>query len=173
MAALWLVPVLLLAPADPAAQVRDEIVAIYRRTLEALRRGDAEGALQMDTPDWVSIVAGQRPRTWQEMEPLIRREIAGMKPPPGWTALWKPDYQRDGTITGIQIYDVKLEGDRAVVLCLVGSTRTEQSGGSRHNVWTGSHVRDTWIRTAAGWKRRMHEKLTIDERLVDGRPAAQ
>ena len=33
----------------------------------------------------------------------------------------------------------------------------------------GLHVRDTWIKTQAGWKRRMHEKLTVNERVADGR----
>ncbi|HKD06255.1 MAG TPA: hypothetical protein VKB79_10185 [Bryobacteraceae bacterium] len=41
---------------------------------------------------------------------------------------------------------------------------------SNHTVWTGSHVRDTWTQTPAGWKRRKHEKLTINERLMDGKP---
>jgi hypothetical protein len=37
-------------------------------------------------------------------------------------------------------------------------------------VWGGSHVRDTWIKTEAGWKRKLHEKLTVNERMIDGRP---
>lgn len=167
---LFFVPLLLLAAADPAEEVRKDIVAAYQRSLDALARGDADGAMQMDTDDWVSIVVGEKPRTRQEMEPLIRRDIAGMKPPAGWVATWRPDYERNGTTTGIQIYDVKLDGNNAVVLCLVGGTRTETVDGGTRRVWIGSHVRDTWIKTSAGWKRRMHEKLTINERMVDGRP---
>lgn len=127
--------------------------------------------MQIDTSDWVSITAGQKPRTRQEIEPFIRRDIASMKPPEGWSAIWRPNYERNGTSSGIQIYDVKLDGDSAVVLCLVGNTRTESTAGVTHRVWNGSHVRDTWIRTASGWKRRMHEKLTVNERMVDGKPA--
>jgi len=161
--------VLLAAAADAGSQVRNEIVVAYQRSLDALRSGDADAALQIDTEDWVSIVVGQKPRTRQELEPLLRRDIAGMKPPPDWAAVWKPDYERNGTTSGIQVYDVKLEGDRAIVLCLVGGTRTETTDGVTHKIWTGSHVRDTWIKTPAGWKRRMHEKLTVNERLIDGR----
>ena len=169
---LLLIPSLLLAAADPAEEARREIVAGYQRSLDALQRGDADGAMQIDTNDWISIVVGQKPRTRQELEPFIRRDIAGMKPPPGWSAVWKPDYERNGTTTGIQVYDLKLDGSTAVVLCLVGSTRTETVDGTAH-VWTGSHVRDTWIKTADGWRRRMHEKLTINERMVDGRTEDQ
>jgi hypothetical protein len=92
---LFLTPLLLLpglvAGSDPLVDARTEIVATYQRTLDALTRGDADAALQMDTNDWVSITLGQKPRTRQEMEPFIRRDIANLKPPPDWSANWKPD----------------------------------------------------------------------------------
>jgi hypothetical protein len=163
----------LLAAAEPAEQVRKDIVEAYQRAMDAMRRGDADAAFEMETADWVSITVGQAPRTRQEMEPLIRRDFASMKPPPGWSAVWKPDYERNGTSSGIQIYDFKLEGSSAVVLYLIGSTRTETLDGASHNVWRGSHIRDTWTKTPTGWKRRMHEKLTVNERMVDGRPVKE
>jgi hypothetical protein len=156
---------------DSAEETRQQIVAAYQQSLDALRRGDAEAAMAIDTDDWVSITVGQKPRTKQEMAPFIRRDIASMKPPEGWNAVWKPDYERNGTINGIQVYSLQVEGDRAVVLCLVGSTHNAMIDGVAHRVWTGSHVRDTWTRTPTGWKRRMHEKLTVNERMVDGRAA--
>ena len=167
-----LIPWLLLA-ADPAEEARNEIVATYQQSLDALGRGDADGAMQMDTQDWVSITVGQQPRSRQELEPYIRRDIASLKPPPGWSAVWRPDYEHNGTGTGIQIYDFKFEKDSALVFCLVGSTRSQSIDGAPHAVWTGSHVRDTWIRTPAGWKRRKHEKLTVNERMIDGHAVKQ
>jgi hypothetical protein len=164
---------LVLPAADPVEEARKEIVAAYQRSLDALQRGDADTALQIDTSDWVSVTVGQKPRTRQEIEPLVRRDITSMKPPSGWSAVWKPDYERNGTSSGIQIYAVTLDGNSAVVLCLVGNTRTEIADGVTHKAWNGSHVRDTWIHTPAGWKRRMHEKLTVNERMVDGRPVGQ
>jgi hypothetical protein len=108
------------------------------------------------------------------MEPFIRRDVASLKPMPGWTAFWKPDYEKNGTGTGIQLYDLQLDktGNGAVVLCLVGGTHSENIGGAPHSVWMGSHVRDTWIKSPARWKRRMREKLTVNERMVDGKPAS-
>ena len=167
-----LIPILLLA-ADPVDEARKQILAAYQRSLDALQRGDADAALDIDTSDWVSIVAGQKPRKREELEPFVRRDIASMKPPPGWAAVWKPDYERNGTTSGIQVYDVKLDGNSAIVLCLVGNTLMETIGLQSHSEWIGSHVRDTWIKTSAGWKRRMHEKLTVNERMVDGRPVTQ
>jgi hypothetical protein len=134
-----------------------------------LQRGDADAAMQMDTKDRVSVTVGQKPRTWQEIDPFIRRDIATLKPPPGWSATWKPDYKRNGTSSGIQIY-AETGRQQSVVLCLVGNARTEIVNGVSHTIWGGSHVRDTWIKTSGGWKRRLHEKLTVNERMVDGQP---
>jgi hypothetical protein len=170
---LVLTPCLLLAAGTTVEEARKEIVAAYQQSLDALRRGDADAAMRIDTNDWVSITVGQKPRTRQEMEPFIRRDIAGMKPPPGWNASWSPDYERNGTLSGIQVYELKLDADSAIVLCLVGSTRTETVDGAQRRVWRGSHVRDTWVKTTIGWKRRLHEKLTINEQMIDGHPAKQ
>ena len=153
---------------DALERDRVRIVAAYQRTIDALSRGDADSALALDTSDWVSITVGQKPVTRKEMEPLIRRDIASMKPPPDWAVVWKPDYERNGTSTGIQIYDLKVNGNEAVVLYLIGNTLTETRNGETHRVWRGSHLRDTLIRTDSGWKRRMHEKLTVNELIVDG-----
>jgi len=171
LAVLFLLPVLSVASTDPVEQARGEVLAAYQHSLDALRRADADGALQIEAKDWTSITVGQKPRTLQEMEPFIRRDIAGMKPPPDWNVVWKPDYARNGTATGIQIYDFSMTADTAIALCLVGDTHSEVVDGTEHRVWKGSHVRDTWIKTSAGWKRRMHEKLTVDELMIDGHPA--
>lgn len=154
--------------------VIQQIVAAYNNSLDALNRGDAETALRMDTDDWVSITLNEKPRTKDEMAFYVRRDIASMKTPPAWRAFWKPDYEHNGTGLGIQLYDVQLKGNDAVVLCLVGLTRVGSTDGAVHQVWNGSRVRDTWVRTSAGWKRRKHEKLTVNERMVDGKivPAA-
>jgi|ERR1051326_4080134 ketosteroid isomerase-like protein len=166
---LLLLPLVLLSQ-DSREQDRKQIVAAYQRTIDALNRGDADAALEFDTQDWVSITLDQKPITRQEMERFIRREIASMKQPPDWAVVWKPDYEHNGTSTGIQVYDLKVSGDSAVVLYLVGTTRTETVNGETHRIWRGSHIRDTLIRTSSGWKRRMHEKLTVNEQMVDGRP---
>src|SRR5258708_39842867 len=88
---LFLMPLLLPAATNPTEEARKDIVAAYQRSLDALQRGDADAAMQIDTNDWASITVGQKPRTRQEMEPFIRRDIASMKPPPGWSAIWRSD----------------------------------------------------------------------------------
>ena len=172
VALLASIPATFLRAEADAERDRNAIIAVYNRSLEAMNRGDAETALRMETGDWVSITLGQKPVTIQELAPLIRRDIASMKNPPGWTAYWKPDYEKNGTDAGIQIYDIKFEGDRATVLYLIGNTHSETIDGTAHRIWNGSHVRDSWISTVDGWKRRKHEKLTVNERMVDGKTVA-
>lgn len=156
-----LVALLLLTLADSALEVRNQIVAAYQQSLDALARGDADAALQIDSEDWVSVTPRQPQLRRAERDTYVRQNIASQKPPEGWVAIWKPDYEHSGTSTGIQVYDVKVEANTGTVLCLVGSTKGR--------VWSGSHVRDTWISTPQGWKRSRHEKLTLNERLVDGK----
>jgi len=158
--------------AAPEEQIRSEIVAVIQKSIDALSRGDLDTAEAMDTNDWVSITLNQKPVPKEEQAAINRKYLAEIKPSAGWKAIWKPDYARTGTITGIQIYDLKLDGDTAIVFYLVGSTHPETIDGAAHQVWNGSHARDTWIRTSAGWKRRKHEKLTVNERMVDGKPLA-
>ena len=54
--------------------IRDQIVAAYQAALDALSRGDLEAALQLDTEDWTSMVAGQPTRTKQEMAAFLRQD---------------------------------------------------------------------------------------------------
>jgi hypothetical protein len=150
-----------------------QIVAAYNNALDALNRGDVESALRTDTDDWVSITLNEKPRPKEELAFYMRRDAASQKTPAGWTAFWKPDYEHNGTGSGIQLYDVQLKGSEAVVLELVGGTHTEKIDGAEHWVWNGSHVRDTWIKTNDGWRRRKHEKLTVNEKMVDGKTVRQ
>jgi len=117
--------------------IRDQIVASYQRAIDALNRGDADAAMQMDTDDWTSVVVGEPPRSKQELAPIVRRYIDSMKTPPEWKAVWLPDYEHNGTTTGIQLYDLKIDGKAATVLCLVGHTGEESIAGEKHHVWIG------------------------------------
>jgi hypothetical protein len=99
-------------PDDSVVEVRNKIVAAYQQSLDALARGDADAALQIDTEDWVSITPGQPELRRQERDEHLRQNVDSQKPPAGWVAIWKPDYERNGTSTGIQIYDVKVEGPK-------------------------------------------------------------
>jgi ketosteroid isomerase-like protein len=162
-------PAALFAAAESDAQVRNQIMASIQTSLDALRRGDVDDAEMMDTDDWVSITLNQKPVTKQEATAINHKYIDEIKPPAGWNVVWKPENPRTGTMTGVQMYDIRVEGDLAIVLYLVGNSHAETIDGISHQLWNGSHARDTWVKTPAGWKRRKHEKLTVNEKIIDGR----
>lgn len=57
---ILLLMLLLLAGQDPLEQDCNQIVAAYQQSIDALNRGDADAALELDTPDWVSIKRGPK-----------------------------------------------------------------------------------------------------------------
>jgi hypothetical protein len=124
-----------------AAAVRKEIEDTYQRALATLARAktpedlDAVNRL-IDTPDWRSIVADGPPRSWPE----LRSGMASMLAQP------QPE-------SAIRIVKFTLATDTAVVIARVGSPRHIDDGQRRHVL-----VRDTWIRTAEGWRRKQHQK---------------
>ena len=70
-------------PADGAVEVRDEIVASYQRSLDALARGDAGSAVRIDTDDWVSFTPGERPLARRERDAYLRQDMRSL-PRDGW-----------------------------------------------------------------------------------------
>jgi hypothetical protein len=155
----------LLFGARTPEQARDEIIATMQNSINAMARGDVDAAELMDTDDWVSITLNQKPLTKKEVVEMNRRAGSGF---PSWPVVWKPDYEKTGTMTGVQIYGFELNGNKASVLYLIGSTHSETIDGASHKIWNGSHARDSWIQTPNGWRRMKHEKLTVNERLIDG-----
>lgn len=155
--------------ADSIEQVRNDIIAAMQHSIDALARGDIDAAVQMDTDDWVSITLNDKPIPKKQLVDLMHRD-RGEVVPPGWRVVWKPDYAHVGTLTGIQIYDLQLAGDKATVLYLIGGMNPQTIDGVTHQVWRGSHIRDSWVRTPSGWRRSKHEKLTVNEQMVDGKP---
>src|SRR5437763_68312 len=83
---ICMMPLLVLTADDPTTEARKEIIAAYQRGLDALQRGDADGAMQIDTDDGVSITAGQKPRKREELERFLRRNIASALFPHGRVA---------------------------------------------------------------------------------------
>lgn len=73
---LVLLPLSLLPADDRIEQVRKEILKAYQQSLDALQRGDADAALQIDTRDWVSITAARsrgHARRWSRSSGGISR----------------------------------------------------------------------------------------------------
>jgi hypothetical protein len=91
----------------------------------------------IDTPDWVSIVNDGSPQHWADLRGGV---IATLGHP--------------GDIT-IKILKLTVSGDRAVVIARVGAPKDVSGDGDRSRT---ALIRDTWVKTSVGWRRKMHEK---------------
>lgn len=135
------VPMLLLA-ADEAA-VRNDIQAIYNNTIRGQLNAKTPDDLAanerlIDTPDWVSVVNDGPPQRWKDLQAGL---IAALGHFPA-------DF-----VTKIE--KLTLFGDRAVVIARVGALKDVTGDGDRSR---SVLIRDTWVKTKAGWRRTMHEK---------------
>ena len=128
--------------ADNADSVRKEIEATYQRALQAQREAKRVEDLDLmarniDTPDWISIVDDGQPQHWQDIRPTLIVLLG--QPVPA---------------IGIRILKFTLAGEKAIVIARVGAlARVNASDPTNTRL-----VRDTWVKTDAGWRRKLHEK---------------
>jgi hypothetical protein len=135
---------LLVAPLLRAdrASVFNEIQAMYDRTIREQLTAktpedlDANERL-IDTPDWVSIVNDRPPQRWVDLRGGV---IARLGHP--------------GDIAN-KILKLTVSDDRALVIARVGAAKDVSGNGDRCRT---ALIRDTWVKTSAGWRRKMHEK---------------
>jgi hypothetical protein len=124
------------------ASIQKEIQATYDRTLRGQNAAktpedvDANERL-IDTPDWVSVVNDGPPQHWGD---LRSGAIAILGHPQD---------------LAIRIVKISVSGDKAVVIARVGMPKDVNGDGDRSRY---ALIRDTWIKTPAGWRRTKHEK---------------
>jgi hypothetical protein len=135
---------------DIAKTIKD----LYASTLSAMKNAKTKEDIQtivngMDVPEWVGISpTGEtqtRAETLTSLEPLLA----------------VPPEKRP--VPTLDFLYVKETGWNVLVLYWVYA-KTE------HQI-VGSLARDTWVRTASGWRRIRHEKFLPNQVLVDdGKP---
>jgi hypothetical protein len=118
----------------------------------------------IDTSDWVGVNrfgTDQQPHSWQE----LKGEVAEML---------RSRVSFDGMSFRIEKFAVN--GNKAVAQGTIETEMTliDRNGnfgmkGRTHRVVQTSRVRDTWVKTADGWRRNLHEKLTPNKFIVDGK----
>lgn len=141
----------------------------YKQTLSGLQQAKTKDELTklveaLDAPDWVSIdpagfVVQTRAQTAVALEPLLT--IApGKRPLPNIEVLWVHDEPWRVTAVSIVLgpnVTVPPTPPRAA------SKSTFGSAAQPHFSLAGSLVRDTFARTAEGWRRIKHEKILPDQ----------
>jgi hypothetical protein len=115
----------------------------------------------IDAPDWLSINADGTRLTREEAKRELVRSLAGARgAQPTINLLWFN--QAGNSATAVAWVFGKSQS--------IDTTGEFGPKGARHEVLAGTLVRDSWILTGDGWRRRLHEKIFPNRVLaVDGK----
>ena len=142
------------------------LLSMYTQTLGGMQKATSAADVErivnaIDTPDWVSINADGTRMTRDQSKRELVRSLAGPRgDQPALDLLW---FNRS-------------ENTATTVCWVFGKSNTVDTTGqfgpkgASHELRVGALVRDTWILTTDGWRRRMHEKIFPNRVLaVDGK----
>ena len=144
------------ALAQDDAEVRKEIEAQYRRLAEAHDRKDLKAIVELKTPDFHAIFPDGRVGDSKVMEQYSKQFLESNEPP----------YDIRVTIQKLTVSENKLI---AVAEVIQEATRYRELGGQRRRVDTSVLQRETWAKTANGWKLKSVDSVRDQKRFVDGK----
>lgn len=149
-----------LAPVAASAQddtgVRRELEGQYKRLAEAHDRRDLKAIVGLKTADFHAIFPDGRVGDSRQMEQYSKQFLESNQPP----------YNLRFTIQKLTVSENKLI---AVAEVLQEAARYRELGGKRRKVETSVVQRETWAKTADGWKLKSADNVRDQKRFVDGK----
>jgi hypothetical protein len=144
------------ATAQDDAVVRKELEAQYQRLAMAHDRRDLKAIVALKTADFHAIFPDARVGDSKVMEQYSKQFLENNQPP----------YNISVTIQRLTVSENKLI---AVAEVLQEATRYRELEGRRRRVETSVVQRETWAKTAAGWKLKSVDNVRDQKRFVDGK----
>jgi len=144
------------AQAQDDPEVRKELEAQYKKLAEAHDRQDLKAIVGLKTADFHSIFPDGRVGDSKVMEQYSRQFLEGNQPP----------YDIRVTIQSLAVSENKLI---AVAEVFQEATRYRELAGKRRRVDTSVLQRETWAKTAEGWKLKVVDSVRDQKRFVDGK----
>jgi hypothetical protein len=141
---------------DDAAAVRKELEAQYLKLAEAHERRDLKAIVGLKTADFHAIFPDGRVGDSKVMEQYSKQFLESNLPP----------YNIRVTIQKLTVSEHKLI---AVAEILQELTRYRELEGKRRKVETSVLQRETWAKTAEGWKLKVVDNVRDQKRFVDGK----
>ena len=142
--------------AQDDAVVRKELEAQYQRLAEAHAQRDLKAIVALKTADFHTSGPDGRVSDSKMMEEYSRQFLESNLPP--ITARFT-----------IQKLTVSANNLIAVVEVFQEVTRYRELAGTRRKVETSVVQRETWAKTADGWKLKMVDNVGTQKRFVDGK----
>jgi hypothetical protein len=136
--------------------VRKELDAQYEKLARAHDRRDLAAIVAMKTADFHAIFPDGKVGDAKTMEEYSRQFLEGNQPP----------YNIRVTIQTLTVSEHNLI---AVADILQEVSRTRELAGKRRRVDTSVVQRETWTKTAEGWKLKCVDSVRDQKRFVDGK----
>ncbi len=155
MAALALTGLPAHATSENERAVRKELEARYARVVEAYRRKDIAAFMADKTPDFTGRSLSGKMGTREQVEAGVKQRME---------RILRLNYLR------IRIHKLTVRGDQAEAITSQEFSRVvaDPQGREHTVVGKGTMHRDTWVRTADGWKMKRVEELKQGHETVDG-----
>jgi hypothetical protein len=138
------------------SEVRRELELQYQRLAEAHDRQDLKSIASLKTQDFHAIHPDGRIGDVREMEEYTKRFLETNKPP----------YNVRNTIRELAVSKNRLI---AVVEIFQEASRMRELAGKLRKVDTNVMQRETWSKTADGWKLKSVDNVRNQKRYVDGK----
>jgi ketosteroid isomerase-like protein len=142
--------------AQDDSDVRKELEAQYKRLAEAHERQDLKAIVALKTADFHAIFPDGRVGDSKQMEQYSKQFLESNLPP----------ISTRFTIQKLTVSENRLI---AVVEVLQEVTRYRELEGMRRKVETSVVQRETWSKTADGWKLKSVDNVRDQKRFVDGK----
>lgn len=138
------------------AEIRRELEAQYRKLAQAHDRRDLRAIVALKTADLHAISPDGRVGDAKMLEQYSKQFLEGNQPP----------YDIRNSIQTLTVSEHKLI---AVAEVLQEATRYRDLAGKRRRVDTSVLQRETWTKTASGWKLKLVDRVRDQKRFVDGK----
>lgn len=142
--------------AQDDSEIRKELEAQYKKLAEAHDRKDLKAIVALKTADFHSIFPDGRVGDSRMMAEYSRQFLENNQPP----------YNQKFTIQKLAVSENKLI---AVAEIFQELTRYRELEGKRRKVDTSVFQRETWAKTADGWKLKSVDNVRDLKRFVDGK----
>jgi ketosteroid isomerase-like protein len=146
------------APAEERHALRKLLEASQARVAEAFKKKDIKMFMEGGAPDFTLKGLNGKVMTREQVEAAVKRLM---------------DRIKSVNELRVEVGDITITGDTAVVVTTQHFSRVIAGpDGKDHTVVTsGTMHRETYVKTAAGWKIKQVEETKQGKEIVDGEPA--
>lgn len=142
---------------EECISVLRELEAVFAERVKAVKNRDAEAQVAQVSPDYSATLPNGQTLNYEQIVAYMRLG---------------PQQIISVLDLSITIESLTIRGNEAIVDARQKNySRNQRLGdGNVHNVSTGVLQRETWVRTAKGWKLKRVDNLREQKFLVDGKP---